>query len=66
MSCRNAVFYISGGGSLTVQDGKGGGKIVQPNGGQVMGVSYGTLTVKSGTIKVESDDTSNDDSASRS
>ena len=58
---RNAVFYISGGGSLTVQDGKGGGKIVQPNGGQVMGVSYGTLTVKSGTIKVESDDTSNDD-----
>ena len=57
---RNAVFYI-GGGSLTVQDGKGGGKIVQPNAGQVMGVSYGTLTVKSGTIKVESDDTSNDD-----
>ena len=57
---RNAVFYISG-GSLTVQDGKGGGKIAQPNAGQVMGVSYGTLTVKSGTIKVESDDTSNDD-----
>ena len=57
---RNAVFYI-GGGSLTVQDGKGGGKIVQPNAGQVMGVSYGTLTVKSGTIKVESDDTSHDD-----
>lgn len=56
----NAVFYI-GGGSLTVQDGKGGGKIEQPNAGQAIGVSYGTLTVKSGTIKVESDDTSKDD-----
>ena len=46
---RNAVFYI-GGGSLTVQDKStnGGGKIVQPNGGQAIGVSSGNLTVKSG------------------
>ena len=51
---RNAVFYI-GGGSLTVQDGKGGGKIVQPNGSQAIGVSNGNLTVKSGIIEVTSD-----------
>ena len=53
---RNAVFYI-GGGSLTVQDKStnGGGKIVQPNGGQAIGVSNGNLTVKSGIIEVTSD-----------
>ena len=50
----DAVFYI-GGGSLTVQDSGAGGKIVQPNGGQAIGVSCGTLTVKSGIIEVTSD-----------
>ena len=46
-----AVFYIENGSSLTVQDNSanGGGKIVQPNGGQAINVgSNGTLTVKSG------------------
>ena len=51
---RNAVFYIGGSG-LTVQDSTGGGKIVQPNGGQAIGVSSGNLTVKSGIIEVTSD-----------
>ena len=51
----NAVFYISGGGSLTVQDSGTGGMIEQPNAGQAIGVSYGNLTVKSGIIKVTSD-----------
>ena len=49
----NAVFYISG-GSLTVQDSGNGGKIVQPNGGQAIGVINGNLTVKSGIIEVTS------------
>ena len=56
-----AVFYIEGGGSshssLTVQDKStnGGGKIVQPNGGQAINVgSNGTLTVESGIIEVTS------------
>ena len=58
---RDAVFYIGDGSSLTVQDSGTGGKIVQPNGGQAIGVSDGTLTVKSGvTIEV----TSNDESSS--
>lgn len=64
---RDAVFYIEGGksshSSLTVQDKStnGGGKIVQPNGGQAINVgSNGTLTVKSGvTIEVTSSDESN-------
>ena len=51
----NAVFYIGDGSSLTVQDSGTGGKIVQPNGGQAIGVSGGTLTVKSGIIEVTSD-----------
>lgn len=53
----DAVFYIETGSSLTVQDKStnGGGKIVQPNGGQAIGVSSGNLTVKSGIIKVTSD-----------
>lgn len=36
----DAVFYINGGSSLTVQDKStsGGGKIVQPNGGQAIHV----------------------------
>ena len=51
----DAVFYISDGGSLTVQDSGTGGKIVQPNAGQAIGVSGGTLTVKSGIIEVTSD-----------
>ena len=57
----DAVFYI-GGGSLTVQDKStnGGGKIVQPNAGQAIGVSYGNLTVKSGTIEVTSTATNQD------
>ena len=50
-----AVFYIEDGSSLTVQDSGNDGKIVQPNGGQAIGVSYGNLTVKSGIIKVTSD-----------
>ena len=63
---RDAVFYIEGGGSshssLTVQDKStnGGGKIVQPNGGQAINVgSNGTLTVESGAIEVTSSDESN-------
>ena len=52
---RNAVFYINDGGSLTVQDSGTVGKIVQPNGGQAIGVSNGNLTVKSGIIEVTSD-----------
>ncbi len=64
---RDAVFYIEGGksshSSLTVQDKStnGGGKIVQPNGGQAINVgSNSTLTVKSGvTIEVTSSDESN-------
>ena len=51
----DAVFYIEDGSSLTVQDSTGGGKIVQPNGGQAIGVSSGNLTVKSGIIEVTSD-----------
>lgn len=53
----DAVFYIEDGSSLTVQDKStnGGGKIVQPNGGQAIGVSSGNLTVKSGIIEVTSD-----------
>ena len=51
----NAVFYINDGSGLTVQDSTGGGKIVQPNGGQAIGVSSGNLTVKSGIIEVTSD-----------
>lgn len=50
-----AVFYIETGSSLTVQDSSTGGKIVQPNGGQAIGVSSGNLTVKSGIIEVTSD-----------
>ena len=50
-----AVFYIEDGSSLTVQDSGNDGKIVQPNGGQAIGVSYGNLTVKSGIIEVTSD-----------
>lgn len=63
---RDAVFYIEGGGSshssLTVQDKStnGGGKIVQPNGGQAINVgSNGTLTVESGAIEVTSSNESN-------
>ena len=57
----NAVFYINDGSGLTVQDSTGGGKIVQPNGGQAIHVgSNGTLTVESGAIEV----TSNDESSS--
>lgn len=60
---RNAVFYIEGSessSSLTVQNSIGGGKIVQPNGGQAIHVgSNGTLTVESGvTIEVTSNDES--------
>ena len=51
----NAVFYINDGSDLTVQDSTGGGKIVQPNAGQAIGVSNGNLTVKSGIIEVTSD-----------
>ena len=51
----NAVFYINDGSSLTVQDSGTVGKIVQPNGGQAIGVSNGNLTVKSGIIEVTSD-----------
>ena len=51
----DAVFYIETGSSLTVQDSSTGGKIVQPNGGQAIGVSSGNLTVKSGIIEVTSD-----------
>ena len=54
----NAVFYIEDGSGLTVQDSSTGGKIVQPNGGQAIGVSSGNLTVKSGTIEVTSSDES--------
>ena len=45
----DAVFYINDGSSLTVQDKStnGGGKIVQPNGGQAINVG-GALTVESG------------------
>ncbi len=50
-----AVFYIENGSSLTVQDSGNDGKIVQPNGGQAIGVSNGNLTVKSGIIEVTSD-----------
>ena len=55
-----AVFYIESSessSSLTVQDKStnGGGKIVQPNGGQAINVgSNGTLTVESGIIEVTS------------
>ena len=54
-----AVFYIegseSGHSSLTVQNSTGGGKIVQPNGGQAIHVGFnGTLTVESGAIEVTS------------
>lgn len=50
-----AVFYIEDGSSLTVQDSGNDGKIVQPNGGQAIGVSGGALTVESGvTIEVTS------------
>ena len=59
-----AVFYIEGSessSSLTVQNSTGGGKIMQPNGGQAIHVgSNGTLTVESGAIEV----TSNDESSS--
>ena len=58
---RDAVFYIDDGSSLTVQDKStnGGGKIVQPNGGQAIHVGYnGTLTVESGAIEVTSSDES--------
>lgn len=51
----NAVFYIGDGSSLTVQDSGAVGKIVQPNGGQAIGVINGNLTVKSGIIEVTSD-----------
>ena len=51
----DAVFYIEDGSSLTVQDSGNDGKIVQPNGGQAIGVSSGNLTVKSGIIEVTSD-----------
>ena len=53
----DAVFYIEDGSSLTVQDKStnGGGKIVQPNGGQAIHVGFnGTLTVESGAIEVTS------------
>ena len=50
----NAVFYINDGSGLTVQDSTGGGKIVQPNGGQAIYVC-GALTVESGIIEVTSD-----------
>ena len=56
----NAVFYINDGSGLTVQDSTGGGKIVQPNGGQAIGVSSGNLTVKSGIIEVTSDSADED------
>ena len=49
----DAVFYIEDGSSLTVQDKStnGGGKIVQPNGGQAIHVgSNGTLTVDNGVM----------------
>ena len=58
----DAVFYIEDGSSLTVQDKStnGGGKIVQPNGGQAINVgSNGTLTVESGAIEVTSSDERN-------
>ena len=58
----DAVFYIEDGSSLTVQDKStnGGGKIVQPNGGQAINVgSNGTLTVESGAIEVTSNDERN-------
>ena len=61
-----AVFYIEGSesshSSLTVQNSTGGGKIVQPNGGQAIHVGFnGTLTVERGvTIEV----TSNNESGS--
>ena len=61
----NAVFYISGGGSLTVQDSGTGGKIEQPNAGQAIGVSYGNLTVKNGTIEVTSTATDQDSDATQ-
>lgn len=51
-----AVFYIESGAMLTVQDSVGTGKIEQPNGGQAISVSDGTLTVKSGTIEVTSNE----------
>ena len=50
----NAVFYIEGDAAMTVQDSTGKGKIEQPNGGQAIKVSGGTLTVTSGTIEVTS------------
>ena len=57
-----AVFYIEGSessSSLTVQNSTGGGKIMQPNGGQAIHVgSNGTLTVESGAIEVTSTDES--------
>ena len=56
----DAVFYIDDGSGLTVQDSTGGGKIVQPNAGQAIGVSSGNLTVKSGTIEVTSDSADED------
>ena len=63
---RDAVFYIEGDesshSSLTVQDKStnGGGKIVQPNGGQAIHVGFnGTLTVENGAIEVTSSDESN-------
>ena len=61
----NAVFYIGGGSRLTVQDSGTGGKIVQPNGGQAIGVSFGTLTVKSGIIEVTSDSAGADSAATQ-
>ena len=60
-----AVFYIEGSesshSSLTVQNSTGGGKIVQPNGGQAIHVGFnGTLTVERGvTIEVTSNNESN-------
>ena len=54
----DAVFYIDDGSGLTVQDSTGGGKIVQPNGGQAIHVG-GALTVESGAIEVTSSDESN-------
>ena len=54
----DAVFYIEDGSSLTVQDSGNDGKIVQPNGGQAIGVSSGNLTVKSGAIEVTSNNES--------
>ena len=61
----NAVFYIGGGSRLTVQDSGTGGKIVQPNGGQAIGVIFGTLTVKSGIIEVTSDSAGADSAATQ-